>query len=55
MNLVQNMGAVIEEISSTHFKSDSFYTDPKLQKIKIEKQKLIITGISLSCIIGFVI
>ncbi len=33
-------GAVIEEISSTHFKSDSFYTDPKITKNKNRKTKI---------------
>ncbi len=33
-------GAVIEEISSTHFKDDSFYTDPKIAENKNRKTTL---------------
>lgn len=32
-------GCVIEEISTTHFKNDSFYKDPKINKCKLEERK----------------
>jgi len=32
-----NTGAIIEEISSTHYKEDSFYTDPKINENKNRK------------------
>jgi len=33
-------GAVIEEISTTHFKQDSFYTDPAIMENKQRKTLL---------------
>ena len=33
-------GSVVEEISSTHFKDDSFYTDEVIQKNKNRKTLL---------------
>ena len=33
-------GAVIEEISSTHYKSDSFYTDKKIKNNLNRKTKI---------------
>ena len=35
-----NTGAVIEEISSTHFKEDSYYSDPEITKTKNRKTLL---------------
>ncbi len=32
-------GAVIEEISTTHFKNDSYYEDPKIANLKLEDRK----------------
>ena len=32
-------GCVIEEISTTHFKNDSFYKDPKINQYKLEERK----------------
>jgi D-lyxose ketol-isomerase len=37
---VSPTGAVIEEISSTHFKDDSFYTDETIMKNKHRKTVL---------------
>jgi N-acetylneuraminate synthase len=33
-------GCIIEEISSTHFKDDSFYTDPRIAQNKSRKTLL---------------
>ncbi|MBF0443315.1 MAG: cupin domain-containing protein, partial [Oligoflexales bacterium] len=33
-------GAIIEEISSTHYKNDSFYTDPKIGENKNRKTEI---------------
>lgn len=32
-------GCVIEEISTTHFKNDSFYKDPRINQLKLEERK----------------
>ena len=39
-SFVSKSGAVIEEISSTHFKNDSFYTDESINQNKNRKTLL---------------
>ena len=33
-------GAIIEEISTTHYKNDSVYQDPKISNLPVEERKL---------------
>jgi N-acetylneuraminate synthase len=35
-------GAIIEEISTTHFNNDSFYKDPSIQNKKREDRKTVV-------------
>lgn len=35
-------GCIIEEISSTHFKNDSVYKDPKINQMKLDERKTIV-------------
>jgi sialic acid synthase SpsE/quercetin dioxygenase-like cupin family protein len=38
-------GAILEEISTTHYKNDSFYTDPQINSLDPMQRKTIITSI----------
>jgi N-acetylneuraminate synthase len=38
------MGAIIEEISTTHHNDDSFYSDPLITALKREERKTIVEG-----------
>jgi len=37
-------GAVVEEISSTHFNDDSFYEDPKINRMDRAERKTVLTN-----------
>ena len=38
-----NSGCVIEEISTTHYKGDSVYQNPEINKLSVDDRKIEIT------------